>query len=95
MMTEADHAPSAEALERVVPDDFDGRYMQCPLCRRDNVRLRFYAGGVVLDEHSIPMPALAFPDPVDPDASHDMSKAKLVRIYCPASLSPVLHGEDA
>lgn len=49
-------------------DDFIDRYAACPLCQRDNVRLRYLIGNVVFDEHPMAMVVLAHPAPIDPGA---------------------------
>jgi hypothetical protein len=72
--------------------EFADRYAACPLCRRDNVLLHYYAGQVVLAEHPLPMPILAHPAPIDPGARYNprAAEAKIARVRCPASGEPLV-----
>lgn len=75
---------------------FDKRYAACPLCRRDNVLLRYCSGSVALDEHPMPIPIIAHPEPVDPGARFNprATEATYARLRCPASLAPLVTAED-
>ena len=77
-------------------EQFDKRYATCPLCRRDNVLLRYYSGGVAIDEHPMPIPVIAHPEPVDPGARYNprAAEATFARARCPASLAPLVLAED-
>jgi hypothetical protein len=72
--------------------DFVDRYVLCPLCRRDNVRLRLYASDVVLDEHPMGIPVITNKTPIDASARHwpSDSEGKIALVRCPASLAPLL-----
>ena len=74
------------------PDDFLDRYAMCPLCRRDNVRIRDHAGSVVLDDHPIGIVVGAHPAPIDPGARFNprAMEATYARVRCPASLAPLM-----
>lgn len=75
---------------------FDKRYTVCPVCCRDNVLLRYYSGGVALEEHPVPTPIVAHPAPVDPGARFNprAAEATYARLRCPASLAPLIVAED-
>jgi len=77
-------------------DNFLDRYATCPLCRRDNVLLRFFDGNVVFNEHPMPFPVVANPAPVDPGARFNprAAEAELARVRCPASHAPIVCAED-
>lgn len=85
------------------PNDFLDRYATCPLCRRDNVRLRHYAGSTVFDEHSMGDVLVgAYRTPVQPDTVRSQDSTTplqldlaYARVRCPASLAPLLPTEDA
>lgn len=79
-----------------VIEEFDGRFAMCPLCRRDNVRLCFYAGSVVFDEHPVPIVVIAHPVPIDSGARFNprAMEASYARVRCPASLAPLVQLED-
>lgn len=97
--------PKEERSSRHVvnPDNFLDRYATCPLCRRDNVRLRHYAGSVVLDEHSMGDVLVgAYRTPVPPDTVRSQGSTTplqlelaYARVRCPAALAPLLPREDS
>lgn len=75
------------------PDDFEGRYAMCPLCKHDNVPLVLVSHGrVVFEEHPIPLPVGAHPAPVDPGARFNPrgTEATWARVRCPVSGSPLM-----
>lgn len=78
------------------PDDFDGRYALCPVCRRDNVPLRRHEGRVVFDEHPVAMVVGAHPAPIDPGARYNPRKRETTwaRVRCPLSLAPLMPLEE-
>ena len=76
----------------LVVDDFLDRYATCPLCRRDNVLLRYYSGNVVFEEHPMPLIVVAHPAPIDPGTRYNPREleATIARVRCAASLAPLM-----
>jgi hypothetical protein len=78
-------------------DDFLDRFAMCPLYRRDNVRIRYNMGNVVLDEHPIGIVVGAHLAPVDPSARYKPCETETTyaRIRCPAALAPLMSLEGS
>jgi hypothetical protein len=81
-------------VNRANADDFCDRYATCPLCRRLNVRVVFYAGGVVLEEHASDDRVAAHPEPLVAGRLPDMATANLAHVRCPLSLAPLVTMEE-
>jgi hypothetical protein len=82
-------------------EDFIDRYATCPLCKRNNVQIRYYANNVILEEHPMQddhddLVIRAHPAPVDPGRINPRAaEATYARLRCPASLAPLMPREGA
>lgn len=75
---------------------FDKRYAACPLCLRDNVLLRYYAGSVSFDEHPMLQIVATHLAPVDRGGRLNLhtTDATYAHVRCPLSNAPLVVKED-